>query len=143
MAAELAGAGLCAAGRGMSGFDWPGLMRAGLRGLGLAPEAFWRLTPVELRIMLGPARWTPPLTRARLEELARRFPGRGRGRDDGGDRRLDGPGGGAGGDAWAARPGWRRRFDGELARMRESLRFTGREVNTLSSGISGGLAAGV
>lgn len=30
-------------------------------------------------------------------------------------------------------------FDGELARMRESLVFTGREVNTLSSGISGGL----
>ena len=30
-------------------------------------------------------------------------------------------------------------FDGELGRMRESLVFTGREVNTLSSGISGGL----
>jgi len=30
-------------------------------------------------------------------------------------------------------------FDGELARMRESLVFTGREVNTLSSGIGGGL----
>lgn len=30
-------------------------------------------------------------------------------------------------------------FDGELSRMRESLVFTGREVNTLSSGIGGGL----
>ncbi len=30
-------------------------------------------------------------------------------------------------------------FDGELARMRDSLVFTGREVNTLSSGIGGGL----
>ena len=30
-------------------------------------------------------------------------------------------------------------FDGELSRMRDSLVFTGREVNTLSSGISGGL----
>ncbi|MFN3992133.1 MAG: phage tail tape measure protein [Tabrizicola flagellatus] len=30
-------------------------------------------------------------------------------------------------------------FDGELARMRETMTFTGREVNTLSSGISGGL----
>jgi hypothetical protein len=30
-------------------------------------------------------------------------------------------------------------FDGELARMRETMIFTGREVNTLSSGISGGL----
>jgi hypothetical protein len=31
-------------------------------------------------------------------------------------------------------------FDGELARMRESMVFTGREVNTLSTGIGGGLA---
>lgn len=31
-------------------------------------------------------------------------------------------------------------FDGELARMRESMIFTGREVNTLSNGISGGLS---
>ena len=30
-------------------------------------------------------------------------------------------------------------FDGELARMRDSLVFTGKEVNTLSSGIGGGL----
>ncbi len=31
-------------------------------------------------------------------------------------------------------------FDGELSRMRETMIFTGREVNTLSSGISGGLS---
>jgi phage-related minor tail protein len=30
-------------------------------------------------------------------------------------------------------------FDGELARMRDTMVFTGREVNTLSGGISGGL----
>ena len=30
-------------------------------------------------------------------------------------------------------------FDGELSRMRETMVFTGREVNTLSTGISGGL----
>jgi len=30
-------------------------------------------------------------------------------------------------------------FDGELSRMRESLVFTGREVNSLSSGLGGGL----
>ena len=30
-------------------------------------------------------------------------------------------------------------FDGELARMKETMIFTGREVNTLSTGISGGL----
>lgn len=58
----------------MTAIDWPGLMRAGLVGLGLAPEAFWRLTPAELRLMLGVDRAAPPLTRARLEELAAAFP---------------------------------------------------------------------
>jgi uncharacterized phage protein (TIGR02216 family) len=58
----------------MTGIDWPGLMRAGMQGLGLAPEVFWRLTPMELRLMLGAEAMMPPLTRARLEELARRYP---------------------------------------------------------------------
>lgn len=58
----------------MSRIDWPGLMRAGLHGLGLMPEVFWRLSPVELRIMLGAERTAPALTRARLEELAAAFP---------------------------------------------------------------------
>lgn len=35
------------------GFDWPVLMRAGLHGLGLSPDAFWALTPGELQMMLG------------------------------------------------------------------------------------------
>jgi len=58
----------------MSAVDWPGLMRAGLGRLGLAPEAFWRLTPLELKLMLGVEAAAPPLTRARLEELAAAFP---------------------------------------------------------------------
>ena len=58
----------------MTGLDWPGLMRAGLQGLGLTPDAFWRLTPMELRIMLGVDNATLPLTRARLDDLARAFP---------------------------------------------------------------------
>jgi uncharacterized phage protein (TIGR02216 family) len=58
----------------MSLIDWAGLMRAGLQGLGLSPEAFWRLSPIELRIMLGAENATPPLTRARLAELAAAFP---------------------------------------------------------------------
>ena len=58
----------------MNGIDWPGLMRVGLHGLGLAPEVFWRLTPAELRMMLGAEAAVPPLTRARLEELARCYP---------------------------------------------------------------------
>lgn len=66
----------------MTGIDWPGLMRAGLQGLGLAPEAFWKLTPMELRMKLGAELLGQPLTRDRLDELARRFPD-GRGHDDG------------------------------------------------------------
>jgi uncharacterized phage protein (TIGR02216 family) len=76
----------------MSGrIDWPGLMRAGLCQLGLAPEAFWRLTPVELRIMLGAEAAAPPLTRARLEELAAAYPDIRKDRADGGHRRDSGP----------------------------------------------------
>lgn len=58
----------------MSGMDWPGLLRAGLTELRLAPEAFWRLTPMELRIMLGVDRVVPALSRQRLDELADAFP---------------------------------------------------------------------
>lgn len=66
-----------------TGIDWPGLMRAGMLGLGLTPEAFWRLTPIELKLMLGAERTTPALTRARLEELAAAFPDAGKaGQDD-------------------------------------------------------------
>jgi uncharacterized phage protein (TIGR02216 family) len=58
----------------MTGIDWAGLMQVGLHGLGMQPEAFWRLTPVEPRIKLGAQASTAPLTRARLEDLARAFP---------------------------------------------------------------------
>ncbi|MGL6210127.1 MAG: rcc01693 family protein [Paracoccaceae bacterium] len=78
--------------------DWPGLMRAGLGGLGLTPEVFWRLTPLELKIMLGVDKALPALTRARLDELAAAFPDIRKGRDDGGDRGSAGPDRGAGGD---------------------------------------------
>jgi uncharacterized phage protein (TIGR02216 family) len=47
--------------------------------LGLRPEQFWRLSPVELRIMLGAEATVPPLTRARLEELAAAYPDLGKG----------------------------------------------------------------
>ncbi|MBE2277698.1 MAG: phage tail assembly chaperone [Rhodobacteraceae bacterium] len=82
-----------------TGIDWAGLMRAGLQGLGLEPAAFWRLTPAELRIMLGVERAAPPLTRARLEELAAAFPDVTRGTEDGGCRGTDRGAGGAGGTA--------------------------------------------
>ncbi|WP_297619834.1 rcc01693 family protein [uncultured Roseicyclus sp.] len=57
-----------------TGFDWPAVLRAGLQGLGLAPENFWRLTPVELLLMLGDAPEAAPLGRARLEALIAQFP---------------------------------------------------------------------
>jgi uncharacterized phage protein (TIGR02216 family) len=59
----------------MSAFDWAALMRAGMRGLGLRPDEFWRLTPGELAFLLG-HRSRAPLTRARLEELAAAYPDR-------------------------------------------------------------------
>ena len=68
------------------GIDWRGLMQAGLHGLGLEPAVFWRLTPVELRIMLGREGLVPPLTRARLAELAAAFPDGGKDQGNGGHR---------------------------------------------------------
>lgn len=66
----------------MAGFDWPVLMRAGMRGLGLRPWEFWDLTPAELRLMLGEERGAAPMGRARLDELMAVFPDR---RDRNGD----------------------------------------------------------
>lgn len=61
----------------MSGrLDWPGLMRAGLRGLGLRPAEFWALTPAELQLMLGRDGGASPLARDRLEALLRAYPDR-------------------------------------------------------------------
>lgn len=56
------------------GLDWPGLMRAGLRGLGLRPDQFWALTPAELALMMGVEAGPPMMTRDKLAELAARFP---------------------------------------------------------------------
>ena len=58
----------------MAGFDWPVLMRAGIRGLGLRPAEFWALTPAEFALMLGEGSGSAPLYRARLEDLARAYP---------------------------------------------------------------------
>ncbi|MFC7704996.1 phage tail assembly chaperone [Plastorhodobacter daqingensis] len=58
----------------MRTLDWRGLMRAGLRDLGLTPAEFWQLTPADLLIMLGLDGGPPALNRARLEELAAAWP---------------------------------------------------------------------
>lgn len=55
-------------------FDWAALMRAGMRGAGLTPEAFWRLTPVELLLILGVEAGAAPMTRARLAALEADYP---------------------------------------------------------------------
>ncbi len=65
--------------------DWPGLMRAGLGQLRLTPDQFWRLSPKELRMMLGAEGASPPLSRARLDELAAAYPDQERGKDHGRD----------------------------------------------------------
>jgi uncharacterized phage protein (TIGR02216 family) len=59
----------------MAGFDWPALMRAGMRGLGLRPAEFWDLTPAELRLLLGDET-AKPMNRDRLSELMSAFPDR-------------------------------------------------------------------
>ncbi|MDO5758005.1 MAG: phage tail assembly chaperone [Rhodobacterales bacterium] len=66
----------------MSGFDWPALMQAGLRGLGLKPAEFWALTPAELRLMLGEAQGAAPLVRERLDALMQAYPDRRGGNDE-------------------------------------------------------------
>lgn len=80
----------------MSGLDWPGLMRGGLVGLRLQPEEFWRLTPAELALMLGAYAGPAPLMRARLDELAARWPDQAKGaeNDRGGRAGQLGPAGG-------------------------------------------------
>lgn len=67
----------------MSGFDWPALMQAGMRGLGLKPGEFWALTPAELSLMLGQDSGVAPLARARLDELLSAFPDKNGVMDDG------------------------------------------------------------
>ncbi|WP_163849681.1 rcc01693 family protein [Pseudooceanicola aestuarii] len=58
----------------MTGFDWPGLMRAGMQTLGLNPARFWALTPAELRLLLGAGAPSAAMGRDRLEEMLARFP---------------------------------------------------------------------
>lgn len=57
-----------------TGFGWAGLMRAGLHGLGLHPDAFWALTPAELRLMLGADTGRAPLLSDGLAALMAAYP---------------------------------------------------------------------
>lgn len=64
--------------------DWPGLMRAGLAGLRLTPDVFWKLTPAELWLMIGDPSGVRPMGRTQLETLRAAWPDGQRERDDGG-----------------------------------------------------------
>ena len=68
----------------MSKFDWQGLMKAGLCGLGLQPDAFWKLTPAELALMLGTGAQDMPLSRMKMDALLAQFPDK-KGGSDGSD----------------------------------------------------------
>ncbi len=75
----------------MARLDWPGLLRAGLQGLRLTPAEFWRLSPIELKLMLGAEGREAALTCAGLEALAAAFPDQ-KGPDiDDGHSRTGGP----------------------------------------------------
>ena len=54
--------------------DWGGLMRAGMVGLHLQPDAFWALTPADLSLMRGLPGAAPAMGRARLLDLIAAHP---------------------------------------------------------------------
>ncbi|MVO14741.1 rcc01693 family protein [Parasedimentitalea huanghaiensis] len=58
----------------MKTLDWSALMRAGLVGLRLTPDQFWRLTPAELSLMLGQGVDQTPMGQAGLASLMAAFP---------------------------------------------------------------------
>lgn len=66
----------------MSTFDWPSLCELGITRLRLKPDEFWRLTPAELRMMVGTAT-PPPMGRERLTDLMAEFPDMTKEPDDG------------------------------------------------------------
>lgn len=60
----------------MPPFPWNDAMGFGLGVLKLPPDAFWRMTPRELAAAIAAVRGrtAPPLARAALDDLMRRYP---------------------------------------------------------------------
>lgn len=56
------------------GLDWGALLRAGIRGLKLAPDVFWALTPCEFQVMLGADDADAPMLKNGLEALMAAYP---------------------------------------------------------------------
>ncbi|MGR3492463.1 MAG: rcc01693 family protein [Shimia sp.] len=62
-------------------FDWEALAELGLRRLRLTPDAFWALTPAELRLMAGESA-RQVITRSGLDALMAAYPDGEKGKDD-------------------------------------------------------------
>ncbi|WP_107498049.1 rcc01693 family protein [Thalassobius sp. I31.1] len=66
-------------------FEWGALLRAGIRGAGLKPHEFWRLTPAELMLILGVDGQGRAFSRGRLDALLAQYPDEAvKGESDGG-----------------------------------------------------------
>lgn len=65
----------------MKRIRWPDLMRAGMQGLGLAPDVFWSMTPAELRLLLGETKASGPMLTAGLDALMTAYPDKTEGSD--------------------------------------------------------------
>lgn len=90
-----------------AGLDFAGLLRAALApqalgGLGLCPQQFWALTPLEVQLMLGREAGSAMMSRARLEELAAVYPD-GKGPKDDASAGFSGPSHPARGNLWPRR----------------------------------------
>ncbi|EBA16160.1 hypothetical protein RSK20926_20580 [Roseobacter sp. SK209-2-6] len=73
----------------MTGLDWQGMLHLGVGRLGLRPEAFWKLTPAEFFLMLGPNQSMGPMQRDTLKRLMESFPDL---KDPSEENQLDRPG---------------------------------------------------
>ena len=63
----------------MSGVAWDELLKLGLGDLGLSPDVFWSLTPVELMLLSGrSSHGAPVLDRKALDALMAEFPEEGK-----------------------------------------------------------------
>ncbi len=55
-------------------FDWPALMRLGIKEMRLKPDDFWALSPAEFLLIMGINEASAPMARKRLIELATAYP---------------------------------------------------------------------
>lgn len=54
--------------------NWDEMLRFAVLRLGLSPDAFWRLSLVEWRMLTASAEADAPLSRAGFERLAKTYP---------------------------------------------------------------------